>query len=32
MQFLADSDLARDLLLFAASPACLAIRAWRATT
>lgn len=29
-QFLADSEVARDLLLFAASPACLAVRAWLA--
>lgn len=31
-QFLADSDVARDLLVFAGSPACLAIRTWLATT
>ncbi len=31
-QFVADSDLARDLLVFAASPACLAIRSWLATS
>lgn len=29
-QFLADSEIARDLLLFAGSPECLAIRAWLA--
>jgi hypothetical protein len=27
-QFLADSDLARDLLVFASSPDCLALRGW----
>ena len=29
-QFLADSEMARDLLAFAGSPACLAIRGWLA--
>ncbi len=29
-QFLADSEVARDLLIFAGSPACLAVRTWLA--
>jgi hypothetical protein len=30
VQFIADSDAARDLLVFASSPACEAIRSWMA--
>jgi hypothetical protein len=28
VQFVSDSDVARDLLLFAASPQAVAVRAW----
>ena len=31
-QFIADNDVARDLLVFAASDACLAVRQWRLQT